>query len=389
MGNIKNNKLKIKPIWIGVAAVALTAAIVLIIVAVTGSSDKDTEKVNVNLNNVDLNNGAGGASVGNKEKTTVEIQMTDSAVLVGKRFKMVAVVTPANTEQALVWSVSDDNILEVTNDGVVTVKAVGTATVSATVGDVTDAVIIEGIAQIEDGSKNKFPIYTLADNAVSGDESTGSNGGNGSAGSSNSGSTGSNGGNGSAGSSNSGSTGSNGGSGSSNSGSTGSNGGSGSAGSSNSGSIGSNGGSGSSNSESTGSNGGSGSSNSGSTGSNGGSGSSNSGSTGSNSESIGGQLPDMGFDQTYSNVYVCNENGTYCGEIITQPDVTIIYIKERSDAFDSKIKNVLMTMLPKEYNQVWNNYISAATDRTFTVEDRKVRIVAAVNGGHSQIVIYN
>ena len=166
MGNIKNNKLKIKPIWIGVAAVALTAAIVLIIVAVTGSSDKDTEKVNVNLNNVDLNNGAGGASVGNKEKTTVEIQMTDSAVLVGKRFKMVAVVTPANTEQALVWSVSDDNILEVTNDGVVTVKAVGTATVSATVGDVTDAVIIEGIAQIEDGSKNKFPIYTLADNAV-------------------------------------------------------------------------------------------------------------------------------------------------------------------------------------------------------------------------------
>lgn len=299
MGNIKNNKLKIKPIWIGVAVVALTAAIVLIIVAVTGSSDKGTEKVNVNLNNVDLNNGAGGASVENKEKTTVEIQMTDSAVLVGKRFKMVAVVTPANTEQALVWSVSDDNILEVTNDGVVTVKAVGTATVSATVGDVTDAVIIEGIARIEDGSKNKFPIYTLADNAVSGDESTGSNEGSGSAGSS------------------------------------------------------------------------------------------NSGSTGSNSESIGGQLPDMGFDQTYSNVYVCNENGTYCGEIITQPDVTIIYIKERSDAFDSKIKNVLMTMLPKEYNQVWNNYISAATDRTFTVEDRKVRIVAAVNGGHSQIVIYN
>ena len=354
MGNIKNNKLKIKPIWIGVAAVALTAAIVLIIVAVTGSSDKDTEKVNVNLNNVDLNNGAGGASVGNKEKTTVEIQMTDSAVLVGKRFKMVAVVTPANTEQALVWSVSDDNILEVTNDGVVTVKAVGTATVSATVGDVTDAVIIEGIARIEDGSKNEFPIYTLADNAVSGDESTGSNGGNGSAGSSNSGSTGS--------------AGSNGGSGSSNSGSAGSS-NSGSAGSSNSGSAGS------SNSESTGSNGGSGSS--------------NSGSTGSNSESIGGQLPGMGFDQTYSNVYVCNENGTYCGEIITQPDVTIIYIKERSGAFDSKIKNVLMTMLPKEYNQVWNNYISAATDRTFTVEDRKVRIVAAVNGGHSQIVIYN
>lgn len=301
MGNIKNNKLKIKPVWIGAAAAVLVSVIVIIIVAVTGSSDKEAGKVNVNLNNVDLNNGSGSALVENKEKTTVEIQMTDSAVLVGKRFKMVAVVTPANTEQALVWSVSDSNILEVTNDGVVTVKAVGTATVSATVGDVTDAVIIEGIARIEDGSKNKFPVYTLADNAVSDDGSTGN------------------------------------------------------------------------------SSGGSGSSNSGSTGNNG----------GSDSGNIGGQLPDMGFDQTFSNVYVCNENGVYCGEIITQPDVTIIYIKERSDAFDSKIKSVLMTMLPKEYNQVWNNYISAATDRTFTVEDRKVRIVAAVNGGHSQIVIYN
>ena len=382
MGNIKNNKLKIKPVWIGAAAAVLVSVIVIIIVAVTGSSDKEAGKVNVNLNNVDLNNGSGSAPVENKEKTTVEIQMTDSAVLVGKRFKMVAVVTPANTEQALVWSVSDSNILEVTNDGVVTVKAVGTATVSATVGDVTDAVIIEGIARIEDGSKNKFPVYTLADNAVSGDGSTGSNGGSGS---SNSGSTGNSGG---SGSSNSGSTGNSGGSGSSNSGSTGN-----SSGSSNSGSTGNSSGSGSSNSGSTGSNGGSGSSNSGSTGNSGGSGSSNSGSTGNNggsdSGNIGGQLPDMGFDQTFSNVYVCNENGVYCGEIITQPDVTIIYIKERSDAFDSKIKSVLMTMLPKEYNQVWNNYISAATDRTFTVEDRKVRIVAAVNGGHSQIVIYN
>ena len=42
-----------------------------------------------------------------------------------------------------------------------------------------------------------------------------------------------------------------------------------------------------------------------------------------------------------------------------------------------------------EYGQVWSNYLSANTDRTFTAEGRRVRIVVAPNGGHSQIVIYN
>ena len=110
---------------------------------------------------------------------------------------------------------------------------------------------------------------------------------------------------------------------------------------------------------------------------------------GSDSTQIGGQLPDLGFSQEMSNVYVCTENGTYYGEIITQPNVTIIYIKKRSDTFDNKIKSVITSLLPNEYMQVWNNYITANTDRTFTVEDRMVRIVVASNGGHSQIVIYN
>lgn len=96
-----------------------------------------------------------------------------------------------------------------------------------------------------------------------------------------------------------------------------------------------------------------------------------------------------GFTQEYSNVYVYTEGGTYYGEIITQPDVSIIYIKQRNDGFDARIKGVLAQLLPEGSNQVWNNYVSATTDRTFTVEDRKVRIVTASRGGHSQIVIYN
>ena len=70
-------------------------------------------------------------------------------------------------------------------------------------------------------------------------------------------------------------------------------------------------------------------------------------------------------------------------------EILIIYIKLRSESFVSKIQSVLMQLLPEEYGQVWNNYVSAGTDRTFTAEGRKVRIVAAPNGGHSQIVIYN
>lgn len=90
-----------------------------------------------------------------------------------------------------------------------------------------------------------------------------------------------------------------------------------------------------------------------------------------------------------SNVYVCRDGNTYQGEIITQPNVTIIYIMQRSEEFDAKVKDVLSKLLPKDYGQVWSNYDTAASDRTFTVEERMVRIVLAANGGHSQIVIYN
>ena len=100
-------------------------------------------------------------------------------------------------------------------------------------------------------------------------------------------------------------------------------------------------------------------------------------------------LGNQGFTREYSNVYIYTENDTYYGEIIIQPEVSIIYIKQRSGGFDSKINSVLSELLPSEYSQVWSNYLSASSDRTFTAEGRKVRIVTAAGGGHSQIVIYN
>ena len=48
------------------------------------------------------------------------------------------------------------------------------------------------------------------------------------------------------------------------------------------------------------------------------------------------------------------KNDTYYGEIITQPNVTIIYIKQRSGTFDSRIQTVLARLLPDEYGQVWS-----------------------------------
>ncbi len=52
-----------------------------------------------------------------------------------------------------------------------------------------------------------------------------------------------------------------------------------------------------------------------------------------------------GFEQTVSNVYVCQQNGTYYGEIITQSNVTIIYIKKRNSEFDGRINNVIENLI--------------------------------------------
>ena len=100
-------------------------------------------------------------------------------------------------------------------------------------------------------------------------------------------------------------------------------------------------------------------------------------------------LGGLGFHSTGDNVFVYGEGDDYSGEIIVQPDVSIIYIKKNSADYESAVQSVLQNLLPDEYTQAWSNYTSAATDRTFTLEGRTVRIVTAGNGGHSQIVVYN
>lgn len=393
----KKNKIKnwVIPGVVGGVVIILTVASI-----VSGSiqqkKEKESNAASVSVDRIKLKDDSAQVQQMSNTETEVEIEFEDCAVPVGTQLKMTALVVPENTDQALIWSSSDSSVAEIDKDGILTVKAVGTTVVTATVGTVSDSVVIEGIENVAQGSKNNLPVYTgttLAKNNASGSGSASgstSSGGTSEGSGSDSGSTGTGGGQAGGSWTGSGSSGSgsyDGGSGDSDSdggddsGSTDS--GSGSSGGSSNGESGTTGGSSGSNSgnnDGSSTNGGNSSNNS------------NSGSNtgnGDNSGSISDGLSGIGFTQRYSNVYVCEENDTYYGEIITQPNVTIIYIKQRSGTFDSRIQTVLARLLPDEYGQVWSNYLSANTDRTFTAEGRRVRIVVAPNGGHSQIVIYN
>ena len=388
----KKNKIKnwVIPGTVGGVVIILTVASI-----VSGSiqqkKDKESNAASVSVDRIKLKDDSVQAQQMSNTETEVEIEFEDCAVPVGTQLKMTALVVPENTDQALIWSSSDSSVAEIDKDGILTVKAVGTTVVTATVGTVSESVVIEGIENVAQGSKNNLPVYTgttLAKNNASGSGSASgstSSGGTSAGSGSDSGSTGTGGGQAGGSWTGSGSSGSgsyDGGSGDSDS-DGGDDSGSTDSGSGNSdGNSASNSNSG--NSSANGSNNNGGNSNS--------SNNSNSGSNtgnGDNSGSISDGLSGIGFTQRYSNVYVCEENDTYYGEIITQPNVTIIYIKQRSGTFDSRIQTVLARLLPDEYGQVWSNYLSANTDRTFTAEGRRVRIVVAPNGGHSQIVIYN
>lgn len=393
----KKNKIKnwVIPGVVGGVVIILTVASI-----VSGSIQQKKEKgsnaASVSVDRIKLKDDSAQAQQMSNTETEVEIEFEDCAVPVGTQLKMTALVVPENTDQALIWSSSDSSVAEIDKDGILTVKAVGTTVVTATVGTVSDSVVIEGIENVAQGSKNNLPVYTgttLAKNNASGSGSASgstSSGGTSAGSGSGSGSTGT--GSGQAGGSWTGSGSSGSGSYDGGSGDSDSDGGDDS-GSTDSGS-GSSGGSSNGGSGTTGGSSGSNSGNNDGSSTNGGNSSNNSNSgsntgNGDNSGSISDGLSGIGFTQRYSNVYVCEENDTYYGEIITQPNVTIIYIKQRSGTFDSRIQTVLARLLPDEYGQVWSNYLSANTDRTFTAEGRRVRIVVAPNGGHSQIVIYN
>lgn len=368
----KYSKFRIKPVPVIILAAVSVILVLSIIFFINSHSTKN--KINIDIKKVtDLGNESGNdmaTGSANNKPITVSIDMDSCAMYIGSSIKVTASVDPVETDKTVNWRSSDENVFTVDTDGVVSIKGKGTAALTATIGNASDAIVLEGIDNSDTASsQNGLPIFNLLANKNSttnsannvGTSNNSSGNASSSGGSNVSGGTGNVSGNTSSGNTSSGNI---------NSGNTGAS----NTGSNNTGAN-------------TDGNTGSGSTGSGSTG-----GSSNSvnPSTGTvKSTDLPQNLSQLGYNQYMSNVFVYEENNTYYGEIIIQSNVTIIYIKQRSATFDSKIKNVIASLLPNDYEQVWNNYISATSDRTFSVGGRTVRIVTAVNGGHSQIVIYN
>ena len=168
----KKNKIKnwVIPGVVGGVVIILTVASI-----VSGSiqqkKEKESNAASVSVDRIKLKDDSAQAQQMSNTETEVEIEFEDCAVPVGTQLKMTALVVPENTDQALIWSSSDSSVAEIDKDGILTVKAVGTTVVTATVGTVSDSVVIEGIENVAQGSKNNLPVYTgttLAKNSASG-----------------------------------------------------------------------------------------------------------------------------------------------------------------------------------------------------------------------------
>jgi hypothetical protein len=332
MGTQEKNKSKrkLKPVPVLILAVLLILITTTMVWAFR-AKPKD-ESVNISISGVGETTGNANAneSGSDAKQTKISIDMDSCAIPIGTTLKVTASVDPAaEVGKTINWSSSDQNVFTVDSEGIITIKGKGTSALTATIGNTSDAIVIEGIANDNSAkSENNLPVFNLL--SVNG--YTNGNTGNGTAGSgtsdkntsvNNSGNTG-----------NTGNTGN--GANTSNTGNTGN--------SDNNNSLDNN------------------------AGNAGNSNSSNNSDNSNNSNNTGGEvkstdlyqnLGDMGYTQRLSNVYVYEENNTYYGEIIIQSNVTIIYIKQRCDGFDTKIKEVIAKLLPEGNSEVWNNYLSA------------------------------
>ena len=348
--NDKKKKRRLKPVPVLVLA-AVLIGIIVSLALVFGEKPKE-ESINVSISE------AGGSSdkaVTNTsipvKKTTVSIDMDSCAIPIGTTLKVTASMEPVENDKTINWVSSDENVFTVDSEGIITIKGIGTSALTATIGSSSDAIVIEGVQNNDLAkSQNDLPIFNLTTSKVTSSNGISSNGISSNGTSNNS--------------------------------------------DPNVSSIINNAGNivnpvnsnNTDNASGTNNNAG----NIGDTGNAGNPVDSNSGTNiGMKSTELYASLSDIGYSKMFSNVYVYQENNTYYGEIVIQSNVTIVYIKQRCEGFDIKIKEVIARLLPTQNAEVWSNYLSASSDRTFTAQGRMVRIITAANGGHSQIVIYN
>lgn len=327
-----NKKMRLRPIWY--LLIPVIAAFLIVAAVKLRPEKKDEDRATIHVIGMDTDVRTIQETKAYAQ-TTVKINLESSRVIVGTAFYVTATVMPEGTESALHWKSSDERIFTVSDNGMVRMLSEGTAALTATVGDISDAIVLEGVFSANAKSQLNLPLH-------SGEEAQNDAG----------------------------------------------------SGENNSSSadpeqtqiqnttqpgvptqavtapatvpatlpviptvemptaapvV----------------------------------------SDGLSSQDLPDVLSDYGFSRNEAGVYVYGEQDHYEGEIILQPDVAIIYIKTQSADFSRAVQGVLQQLLPDTYDQAWSNYNSAMTDRTFTLEGRTVRIVTAGNGGHSQIVVYN
>ena len=332
-------RLRLRPVWGTAAAVVVIALLFLGMKACSNRNPQEDNTASIDI--IDLN--ANVQSIEDTkapEQTVVKIDLQSCKIVVGEKIYVTATVTPADTSKSLQWKSSDEKIFRVSNDGILEVTGIGTAALTATVGDVSDAIVIEGVESADAKSQMNLPGYNEAVNGTQGAEN---NTGSGAQGQEPHSGT-------------------------------------------------------QQEPESS---------------------QQQTPSQPAQTEPVtapqqttqpsvpeipttqaveskglrSSQLPEVlgsyGYRASNGNVYVYGEGNSYAGEIIIQPNLVIIYIKNETEEYSSSVRQVLSELLPEEHQQAWNNYKSATTDRTFTLEGRTVRIVTAAGGGHSQIVVYN
>lgn len=99
-------------------------------------------------------------------------------------------------------------------------------------------------------------------------------------------------------------------------------------------------------------------------------------------------VTNCGFTSYVDNTYVYNEDGNYLGQIIIEAGRTQIYVMTRTTEFDKNLKQLLETVLPTSYENVYASFVAATQDQTLSGDGLKIRIVAAKNNDHAQLILY-
>lgn len=107
------------------------------------------------------------------------------------------------------------------------------------------------------------------------------------------------------------------------------------------------------------------------------------------SSQMGAYLTENGFTLHSDGTYIYEKDSVCLGEVIIDEDKTHIYILQNQENFDQAAMQIIARLLPESHETVWKTAQRAQSDMAMTADGRNVRIVVPQAGGHKQIVIYN